>query len=202
MSKTIKQLAEELNVSKTAIRKRFNDEFRANYVQTTENGMILISENGCKLIAETIQTNAIQFPQPTENPVSSEEQPLLTVLQEQLTIKDEQLNRKDNQISELQNQISELTLIIKTQAENIQTQQALTAGTIQLKLEQKKKILIIKNLQIRKHTGGGEIIKPKLLFKKFPCKMIYLTREFQIKIVIFIFTLNLIFICYLFHAFN
>ena len=138
MSKTIKQLAEELNVSKTAIRKRFNDEFRANYVQTTENGMILISENGCKLIAETIQTNAIQFPQPTENPVSSENQPLLTVLQEQLTIKDEQLNRKDNQISELQNQISELTLIIKTQAENIQTQQALTAGTIQLKLEQKK----------------------------------------------------------------
>ena len=86
MSKTIKQLVEELNVSKTAIRKRFNDEFRANYVQTTENGMILISENGCKLIAETIQTNAIQFPQPTENPVSSEEQPLLTVLQEQLTI--------------------------------------------------------------------------------------------------------------------
>ena len=138
MSKTIKQLAEELNVSKTAIRKRFTDEFRAKYVQTTENGMILISENGCKLIAETMQTSATQFPQPTENPVSSEDQPLLTLLKEQLTIKDEQLNRKDNQISELQNQISELTLIIKTQAENIQTQQALTAGTIQLKLEQKK----------------------------------------------------------------
>lgn len=138
MSKTIKQLAEELNVSKTAIRKRFNDEFRANYVQTTDNGMILISENGCKLIAETIQTNAIQFPQPAETPVSGEIQPLLTLLQEQITIKDEQLNRKDNQISELQNQISELTAAIKTQAENIQTQQALTAGTIQLKLEQKK----------------------------------------------------------------
>ena len=38
----------------------------------------------------------------------------------------------------MQNQISELTAAIKTQAENIQTQQALTAGTIQLKLEKKE----------------------------------------------------------------
>ncbi len=33
--KTVKQLAEELGVSKTAIRKRFSDDFKAKYVETS-----------------------------------------------------------------------------------------------------------------------------------------------------------------------
>ena len=68
MDMTIKQLADSLGVSKTAIRKRFTAEFRKKYVKTTENGTIIISENGCKLIAETMQTTAQeQITQLTEN---------------------------------------------------------------------------------------------------------------------------------------
>ena len=67
MSKTIKQLAEDLGVSKTAIRKRFSDDFKANYVETLDDGSLQVSDEGCKLIAEslrkplqTVQTSEVE----------------------------------------------------------------------------------------------------------------------------------------------
>ena len=66
MSMTVKQLADSLGVTKTAIRKRFTEDFRANHLQTTANGVIIISDEGCKLIAETLQTTANQIPQTAE----------------------------------------------------------------------------------------------------------------------------------------
>ena len=55
MGKTIKQLAEELNVSKTAIRKRLTPDFKAQYVETGNNGSLYISDDGCKLISESFR---------------------------------------------------------------------------------------------------------------------------------------------------
>lgn len=49
MSKTIKEIADELGVSKTAIRNKLTDEFRTKWVQTsTANGVqtLVITEDG------------------------------------------------------------------------------------------------------------------------------------------------------------
>ena len=62
MSKTIKQLADEFGVSKTAIRKRFTDEFKEKYVQTTSEGSLQVSDDGCKLIAESFRKHTETLP--------------------------------------------------------------------------------------------------------------------------------------------
>ena len=55
MSKSIKQIADELGVSKTAIRKRFSDDFKSRYVETSAGGSLQVSDEGCKLIAESLR---------------------------------------------------------------------------------------------------------------------------------------------------
>lgn len=122
MGMTVKQLADSLGVSKTAIRKRFTDEFRTNYVQTTEKGILVIDDNGCKLIAETLQTTAKQIPetvetnserfaetlQTTANQIPETVQTTITTLQQHNTLLSEQLAIKDKQIAAQQEQIKTL----------------------------------------------------------------------------------------------
>ncbi len=73
MNKTIKELADALGVSKTAVRKYMTPEFRSEHVKTTENGVITIDSDGCKLVAMHLQrteklteTTANQFPETPE----------------------------------------------------------------------------------------------------------------------------------------
>lgn len=54
MSKTIKELADSLGVSKTAIRNYMTEDFRAAHTTTNRNGSIAIDSAGCLLIAETM----------------------------------------------------------------------------------------------------------------------------------------------------
>lgn len=89
--KTIKQLADELSVSKTAIRKRLTPEFRENYVEITANGVLTINENGCKLIAETLQTYANPIPETNENTVSGADKDIIEFFKKQLEEKDKQI---------------------------------------------------------------------------------------------------------------
>ena len=116
--KTVKQLADELGVSKTAIRKRMDSEFRANYVQTTENNVLIISEIGCEIIAKTLKTSENQIPQTTENTVSDNS--MIMFLQEQLREKDKQ--------------IEALTKALENTTSSLKASQALHAGTIQNQL--------------------------------------------------------------------
>ena len=53
--KTIKELADELGVSKTAIRKHMNEDFRAAHTENLPGNVIGIDEDGCKLIAESLR---------------------------------------------------------------------------------------------------------------------------------------------------
>ncbi|QKG76689.1 hypothetical protein GE022_010490 (plasmid) [Streptococcus canis] len=58
MSKTVKEIAEEIGVSKTAIRNKMTEEFRSKYVQTsTENQpqTLLITEEGVNLLKSMFQ---------------------------------------------------------------------------------------------------------------------------------------------------
>ncbi len=52
MRRTIKQLADELGVSKTAIRKYMTEDFRSNHVETNRNGVFTIDSAGCAHIAQ------------------------------------------------------------------------------------------------------------------------------------------------------
>ncbi len=91
MSMRIKQLADELGVSKTAIRKRLTPEFRANHVETDENGFLIITENGCEIIAETLKTTANKTPEPPKTEVSSSDNDVIAFLMKQCEEKDKQI---------------------------------------------------------------------------------------------------------------
>lgn len=160
MSKTIKQLADEFGVSKTAIRKRFTDEFRLKYVQTTSDGSFQVSDEGCKLIAESFhkqvetipeikQIVETKFAETCEN--SGLQQSLdiqketieflkaqlivkdeqLRAQQQQLSTKDEQIRAQQQQLSSKDEQIKQLTTAMENTTAALTAAQALHAGTMQ-----------------------------------------------------------------------
>lgn len=142
MSMTVKQLADSLGVTKTAIRKRFTEDFRANHVQTTANGVIIISDEGCKLIAETLQTTANQIPQTAEtvtaNPENSLLETTIAVLREQLSEKDKQITALTSALTTSQDQIKQLTESLHDTTAALTAAQALHAGTIKQQLTDKQ----------------------------------------------------------------
>lgn len=131
-SMTIKELADKLGVSKTAIRKRFDEDFRQNYIQVSDDGIITISSTGCELIAESFrkpaETPRNQFPETDKNMVST----LIEMLQTELKI-------KNQQIEELNARLAESNAALVAAQQTAQAAQALHAGTIQQQLEAPKK---------------------------------------------------------------
>lgn len=93
MGKTIKQLADALGVSKTAIRNYMDDDFRAKYTAKDDKGVITITTDGCKLLSENIGKQA-------ENTGKNAPETEL------LTIPRSVLNMMENQIEHLQAELS------------------------------------------------------------------------------------------------
>lgn len=151
MGKTIKQLADDLGVSKTAIRKRFSDEFKAEYVETSADGSLHVTDAGCKLIAESLRKPP-QSPQTSEVETAanqslrfspdfqSDTMGILTgqlaakdeqirAQQQQLVTKDEQIRLMQVQLSAKDEQISQLTAALQQQTSALEsTTAALTAA--------------------------------------------------------------------------
>ena len=98
-TKTIKQLADELHVSKTAIRKYMTADFRRNHTETDCNGVITITQSGCEIIAEIIANNRKPITETTENKVSDD---VIVIPREVWNLFQEQLKQKDEQIHRLQ----------------------------------------------------------------------------------------------------
>lgn len=106
--KTIKELADEFNVSKQAVRKRLTEEFRANHVETvTSNGVktLVVTYTGYMLLKQYFTTSnatgnnkVIDTSNPTTGDLS-----VVKILEQQLFVKDKQLENKDSQISQMQN---------------------------------------------------------------------------------------------------
>lgn len=136
MSKTIRQLADELHVSKTAIRKRMTQEFRENYVETTGNGTILISDEGCKAVAETLQpipeTPQTNSENNSGNQQTREQDSIYDALAATIEVLRNQLEAKDAQIAALNDRLSEANQI------TVHTQQLHGADKV-LKLQEPKK---------------------------------------------------------------
>lgn len=154
-SLTVKQLADRLGVSKTAIRKRFTEEFRAEHVQDVD-GLLLIDEDGCKLIAETLKTSAHSIPKAPETNTNRILETMETVmetaetdtialmkstidlLQTMLEAKDRQLEAKDRQLEALNTALDnsqqiqqQLTASLTKTQDALTAAQALHAGTLQ-----------------------------------------------------------------------
>ena len=106
--KTIKELADEFNVSKQAVRKRLTEEFRANHVETiTSNGVktLVVTYTGYMLLKQHFTTsNATGDDKVTDtsNPTTGDLS-VVKILEQQLFVKDKQLENKDSQISQMQN---------------------------------------------------------------------------------------------------
>lgn len=102
MSKTIRELAEELGVSKTAIRKRMNADFREKYTENLPGNPIAIDDEGCKLIEESFRKPPETFaetPETKQKPIP--ETPETKFLQEEITFLRSQLEEKDRRLAEL-----------------------------------------------------------------------------------------------------
>ncbi|EKO5651359.1 TPA: DUF536 domain-containing protein [Enterococcus faecalis] len=124
--KTIKELAEEFQVSKQAIRKKLSTDFRANHVQTvTRNGVqtLVVSEKGYILLKQAFlggnhTANHVQ----TVTGNLANQNLAFSVLHEQLKEKDEQLKL----MQKLLDQQQQLTLQSNKQIEKLQKQLQLT----------------------------------------------------------------------------
>ena len=117
--KTIRELADEFNVSKQAVRKRLTDEFRANYVETvysngvktlvvTVTGYMLLKQhfsggNNTGKIASNVDGNGAKVNDTSDSKQATHDGSIFKILEQQLTVKDKQLENKDLQISQMQN---------------------------------------------------------------------------------------------------
>lgn len=130
--KTIKQIADEIGVSKQAVQKRLSREPLYTSTQPyihTKQGTKYIDEQGEKLIISAF--NGKVYTKVADNVHIDETDnhvyTLIATLQEQLQI-------KDRQISDLQKSNGELTAALENTTASLQAAQALHAGTMHKQL--------------------------------------------------------------------
>jgi hypothetical protein len=128
--KTIKQIANEIGVSKTAIRKRLTPELQTKFVETV-SGVIYISSEGESYIKSTFmaKTSQTKFAE-----TSGEVFTLINILRDELAIKNKEIGLKNEQIRELNARLAETNNALITAQQSAHDAQALHAGTIQQRL--------------------------------------------------------------------
>ena len=131
MGMTIKQLANQLGVSKTTISKAISALGLSNRLNRSGNKYIISDEQ-----TEQIKMQIANSRPQTANDKSQLEnqKALIEVLQKQLALLNEQLSIKDGQIKAYQEQIHILTNSLHDATAALTAEQALHAGTIQRQL--------------------------------------------------------------------
>jgi predicted ArsR family transcriptional regulator len=138
MDKTIKQIADELGVSKTAVRKqianlglRLSLRKTANQFAIDEKQEALIIQAFQRKLQTKPQTKIANQSETVSGLVSDSVSTLVSMLQKELDAKNRQLEEKDRQLEAKDRQINELTAAVKTQAESINaTHQTELAGKL------------------------------------------------------------------------
>jgi predicted ArsR family transcriptional regulator len=164
VSKTIKQLADELGVSKTAIRKYMTAEFRENYVETTANGVLVINEEGenqLQSLRKQPQKPQTEFAETTENSglqyVIDTQKGTIELLKEQLAVKDEQIRTQQEQLTLKEEQIGQLTAALDNTTAALTAAQALhAADKKQLLIEDKQQMSWWERRKARKAEKKAE----------------------------------------------
>ena len=143
--KTIRQIADEIGVSKQAVYKRFKGKLYTVCVpyEHTERGVLYIEEQGENLIKQDFLQNncsdGLHTDMHTERSVGApieytENDKLITVLQATIDTMQGQLDVKDKQIEELNARLAESNAALVAAQQTAQAAQALHAGTIQKQL--------------------------------------------------------------------
>ena len=146
--KTIKQIADEIGVSKTAIRKKITPELKTKFAETV-SGVVYISPEGETLIKTAFSSTRPQteFAGVSANQfadVSGQVSVLVDMLQKELNIKNEQ-------IRELNARLAESNAALVAAQQSAQAAQMLHAGTMQKQLT----------------DGGADQTEPDVPAKKF-----------------------------------
>lgn len=143
--KTIRQIADEIGVSKQAVYKRFKGKLHtvcAPYAHT-EQGTLYIDEQGENLIKQDFLqdncSNGAHTYAHTEHSIGApleytENDKLIIVLQTTIDTLQGQLAVKDKQIEELNARLAEASAALVAAQQTAQAAQALHAGTIQKQL--------------------------------------------------------------------
>ena len=132
----IKELADLLGVSKTAVRNYIDENFRGNYMERDENGVFTITSEGCKLLA-ALMGRSDKLPQQTENTFSETD-----ANSENITIPRSVFNFMEQQIAHLQAELAKEREHSRMQAERA-TQladqaQRLHSGSLQIGAPRKR----------------------------------------------------------------
>ena len=131
--KTLKELADELGVSKQAVRKHF-DKLPPTLVPTKENGKYLLSleiQNFIRSKVSTVDTTKVSTVDTTK--VSTVD----TLVD---TLKDELISEKNSQITDLRKQNNDLRKLLDQQQQlQFKTQQMLEEKTLLLDTARKRK---------------------------------------------------------------
>jgi len=146
MSMTVKQLAEELGVSKPTISKAITDLGLQGNLHKIGNRFILEDAEIAAIKSQIMQTPEPQEPKETETATEKQsekaenetENALISLLKSQITILSQQLAVKDSQIAAQQDQIKTLTQSLHDTTAALTAAQALHAGTIQQQLTDKQ----------------------------------------------------------------
>ena len=120
--KTIKELADELNVSKTAINKKLNANLKRKHFSKIANKFV-IDEEGQNIIKSMFQEVKSTTKNDNHQQENSETENLKVVdfFHEQIVIKDEQLKEKDKQIEKLQSLLDQQQILTLQANKKIET---------------------------------------------------------------------------------
>lgn len=133
--KTIKQIADELGVSKQAVQKRMSREplYTSLYpCLQTKNGTKYIDETGESIVKAAFDKNAptIMYTEVADNQQPNVHSDIIKILQDNITVLQQQLEVKDNLIVTLSKQNQALTDALENTTSSLKAAQALHAGTI------------------------------------------------------------------------
>lgn len=139
--KTIRQIADEIGVSKQAVYKRYKGKLHtvcAPYAHT-EEGVLYLSEQAETLIKQDFLKDDRSNGAHTERsigavPEQSQEAGVVAVLQATIDMLQGQLAVKDRQIEELNARLAEVSSALLAAQQTAATAQALHAGTIKQQL--------------------------------------------------------------------
>lgn len=130
MAESIKDIADELGVSKTAIRKRMTDEFRKTQTEKQGNKILIKDEGVAELKRQFEEAGTINTSDDNSVDDHGDESELtaqeLEILSDQLTSQNDQLKEKDRQIAELHkllDQSQQLQLDVQQRMKKIEGEQ-------------------------------------------------------------------------------
>lgn len=136
--KSIKQLADEIGVSKTAVRKQIENLGLRSSLRKNGN-QFAISELQESLILKAFMKDSQTKIGNQSETNNTEVSDLLCTLQNTISMLQEQLNVKDQQIQMLNERLSDMTSALAVAQQTVAASQALHAGTIQQQIECKNK---------------------------------------------------------------